>query len=99
MVPRLIMYALHCIFLIILLSKGRDLDGIYKRLANEDCSDDFTDEAFLGFDIVIKKYTVTRVIISLVFVLLVTLVNWILECAFHFPWFCKCECSRVIKEH
>jgi hypothetical protein len=90
MIPRLILYIPHCILLMLLLSKGRGLDGLYKKLSNFDCSDDFTDNAFLGFDHVIKKYMVNRNIVSLVFILLVTAGNWLLDCICHFPWLVKC---------
>jgi hypothetical protein len=60
------------------LGKGRELEGVYDRLGDEDCSDEFTDEAFKGFDDEIKLHCIKRVIIALIVVLVIIAYNFLI---------------------
>lgn len=89
---RLIIFLLQLIFLITMYNRGKNLKGVYKRLSQEDCSDDFTDNAFKEFDREIEKHCVNRAIVSLIVVLFILVGSSIVESIFHCFWFISCRC-------
>ena len=76
--------------------KGRALDGVFSRLAAENCSDEFTDAGFAGFDAEINKHCIDRAIVALVIVIIVILYNVVVESLVHCDWLIKCKWAKCL---
>lgn len=90
-IPKLLMFVLHAIFLLVLLGRGKEIEGVYGRLANENCSDEFTNDAFKGFDKEITKHCINRAIVGIIVVLVVVIYNFITESICHCQWLITCK--------
>jgi hypothetical protein len=77
--------------------RGKDLNGVYKRISQEDCSDEFTNASFKDFDIQIGKHCVNRALASLIIVLIIFVGSCIVESIFHCFWLISCRCLRVYR--
>lgn len=97
-VPTTILWVLHAIFLLVLMGRANDLTGVYSKIGEFDCSDDFTDNGFKGFDDELELHCRKRALVSLIVVLLIILYNLIVQTYYHCQWLMTCSWATKLTE-